>query len=199
MPGRKGPAPPARRHPGRRPRRRHRRSGTRSMARRASESEIPACTDRPEPFCGRRGRCGVSPWYSPGPKPRQKYLNTSYRKKLTFIEGWNLDMPARVSLVGTLVGAGQPAHGEFDGAIRQFAPAFDGAHIGGLGVAGEEIARLGPRLFARQGEGLAQIAIVRFAPAGHPVCQIARARDHVATPGTHNDRLNIARAETNPS
>src|SRR5260370_25260015 len=98
-----------------------------------------------------------------------------------------------------LVGAGQPPHGEFDVAIRQFAPDFNPAHIGGLGIAGEEIARLGPRLVARQRKGLAQIAIVRFPPAGHPVCQIARARDHVATPGTHNDPLNIAPAGTNPS
>jgi len=29
------------------------------------------------------------------------------------------------------------------------------------------------------------------APASHPVCEIARARDHVATP-TNNDRFNIA-------
>src|SRR6266852_1297892 len=82
-----------------------------------------------------------------------------------------------------LVGAAQPSHCEFDVAIGQFAPAFDLAHIGGLGIAGEEVARLGPRLVARQGEGLTQIAVIQLLPpAGHPVGKIARARGHVATP-----------------
>jgi hypothetical protein len=31
-----------------------------------------------------------------GPKPRRKYLSTPYGKKLTFIEGWNFCMAARV-------------------------------------------------------------------------------------------------------
>src|SRR6266850_7840831 len=87
---------------------------------------------------------------------------------------------------GTLVGAAQPSHREFDVAIGQFAPAFDTAHIGGLGITGEEVARTDPRFVARQGEGLAQIAVIHILPpAGHPVGEIARARDHVATPDTY--------------
>src|SRR3981189_408298 len=126
--------------------------------------------------------------------PRRKYLSSPYRKKLIFIKGWNTALPPTGSVNYILVGARQPPHGEFDLVAWQFAPAFDPAHISGLGVAGEEIAGLGPRLVARESEGLAQIAIVRLPPAGHPVCQIARARDHVATPNTDDDRLNIALA-----
>src|SRR6185503_19753553 len=59
-----------------------------------------------------------------------------------------------------LVGACEPAHGEFDLAARQFAPAFDGAHIGRLGVAIEELARPISRLFARQRKSLAPKAVL---------------------------------------
>src|ERR1700722_417758 len=102
------------------------------------------------------------------------------------------------SMRALLIRAAQPPHREFDVAIGQFTPAFDAAHIGGLGIAGEEIARPCPRLVARQGECLAQKAVVQLAPAGHPVCEIARTRTHVATP-TNNDRLNIALAAAKPS
>jgi branched-chain amino acid transport system ATP-binding protein len=44
------------------------------------------------------------------------------------------------------------------------------------------VARPRPGLVARQREGLAQIAIVRLAPAGHPAREIARTKDHVVTP-----------------
>src|ERR1700681_596810 len=81
-----------------------------------------------------------------------------------------------------LIGAAQPSHREFDVAVGQFAPAFDSAHVGGLGIAGEEVARLGPRLVARQGGGFAQISVVQLPPAGHAVDEIARAKGHVATP-----------------
>src|ERR1700694_1711838 len=101
---------------------------------------------------------------------------------LTILWGWRIIQSQMGSIDGTLVGAGQPPHGEFDLAAGQFAPPLDPAHIGGLGIAGEEIARLGPRLVARQGEGLAQITVARLPPASQPVCQIARARGHVATP-----------------
>src|SRR5665647_1180658 len=97
------------------------------------------------------------------------------------------------------VGAGQPPHGEFDVAAGQFAPAFDPAHIGLLGIAGEEIARLGPRLVARQREGLAQVTVAGLPPPGHPVRQVARTKGHVANSSTDNDRLNIASAAINPS
>src|SRR5215204_2538943 len=83
-----------------------------------------------------------------------------------------------------LIGAGKPAHREFDGAIGQFAPAFDRTHIGRLGIAIEEVARPRPGLVARQRESLAQIAVVRLAPAGHPAREIARTKDHVVTPDT---------------
>src|ERR1700723_2424453 len=102
------------------------------------------------------------------------------------------------SMRALLICAAQPPHREFDLAIGQFAPAFDAAHIGGLGIAGEEIARPCPRLVTRQGECLAQIAVVQLAPAGHPICEIARTRGHVATP-TNNDRLNIVLAAAKPS
>src|ERR1700753_2476948 len=109
-------------------------------------------------------------------------------------------------LLCELVRAGQPPHGEFDVAAGQFAPTFDPAHVGSLGIPGEEIARLGPGPIARQGEGFTQKPVVRFAPAGHPVGQIAwakanvaRARGHVANSNTDNDRLNIARPAANPS
>ena len=44
-----------------------------------------------------------------------------------------------------LICAGKPPHGEFDVAAGQLAPAFDLAHIGGLRVALEEVARPRPR------------------------------------------------------
>src|ERR1700686_769513 len=97
-----------------------------------------------------------------------------------------------------LIGAWQPPHREFDLAAGQFTPAFNPAHIGGLGIAGQEISRFAARLVARQREGLAQITVAALAAPGHAVCQIARARDHVATP-TDNDLLNIAPVRTNPS
>src|SRR6185312_2132033 len=92
------------------------------------------------------------------------------------------------------VGRRQAAHGELDLAIRQFAPALDHAHIAGLRVTLEEIARLGPRGLARQGERLAQKTIARFAPARHPIGKITR-RAHAATPSTRYDRLNIGIAK----
>src|SRR6478735_5863089 len=81
-----------------------------------------------------------------------------------------------------LVSTSQPPHREFDIAAGQLAPAFDRTHIGRLGIAIEEVAGPRPRLVARQREGLAQIAVVRLAPAGHPAREIARTRDHVVTP-----------------
>src|SRR6185312_1920863 len=96
------------------------------------------------------------------------------------------------------VGAAQPTHGEFDVAAGQFAPAFDPAHIGCLGIAGEEIARRDPRLVARQPKGLAQITVIRRTAGRHAVCQIARAKGHVATP-YKDDRLHIGLARPDPS
>src|SRR3989442_9291060 len=110
----------------------------------------------------------------------------------------------RLSLPGLpreniLIRAGQPPHGEFDSAVRQFAPTFHRTHVGGLGVAVEEIARLGPRRLARQRKGLAQIAVcqlsVGHAPPGHPAGEIPRAKRHVETPKRDHDRLNIVPAE----
>src|ERR1700692_919312 len=98
----------------------------------------------------------------------------------------------------TLIGAPQPTHREFDVAVRQLTPAFDAAHIGLLGIANEEIACLAPRFVARQGERLPQKTIVMLAPASHPVGEIARARDHVATP-TNTDWVNIALPSAKPS
>src|SRR6202040_435710 len=92
-----------------------------------------------------------------------------------------------------LVGARQPPHREFNVPVRQLTPAFDAAHIGLLGITDEKIARLCPRLVTWQRERLAQIAIVPLAPASHPVCEIARAQGHVATP-TYDDCLNIGLA-----
>src|SRR5450830_1224642 len=43
----------------------------------------------------------------------------------------------------------QPPHGEFDHVVRQFAPAFNLGHVGGLRVAIEKFARLGAGLRAR--------------------------------------------------
>src|ERR1700694_4777011 len=97
-----------------------------------------------------------------------------------------------------LVGARQPPHREFNVPVRQLTPAFAAAHIGLLRITDEEIARLCPRLVTWQGERIAQIAIVLLAPANHPVCEIARARGHVATP-TYDDRLNIGLAAAKPS
>ena len=91
------------------------------------------------------------------------------------------------------------AHGEFDLAARQFAPAFDGAHIGGLGVAIEEVARPIPRLFARQRKSLAQKAIVEplwafgVTPSGS---QDRADAGPCRNSGPHNDRPNIGAAET---
>src|SRR5205809_2894153 len=90
--------------------------------------------------------------------------------------------PDSIRTDNALIGAGKPAHREFDGAIRQLAPAFDRAHIGRLGIAVEKVARPRPRLVARQREGLAQIAVVRLAPAGHPAGQVARTEDQAVTP-----------------
>src|SRR5688500_6533956 len=44
-----------------------------------------------------------------------------------------------------LVRRGKPAHREFDAVARQFAPAFDRGHIGGLRIAREYLARFGAR------------------------------------------------------
>ncbi len=40
----------------------------------------------------------------------------------------------------------QPAHGEFDGAVRQFTPPFDLAHVGGLRIRSQKGLCLGARL-----------------------------------------------------
>src|SRR3954464_11642494 len=77
-----------------------------------------------------------------------------------------------------LIRAGQTPHGELDRTVRQLAPVLDRAHIGFLRIAREEIARPRPRRLARQGEGLAQKAVVTAATGGHPACEIARAERH---------------------
>src|SRR5882757_7993424 len=84
-----------------------------------------------------------------------------------------------------LIRTGKPSHREFDVAAGQFAPAFDRAHIGRLRIAVEEVARPYPCYVARQLEGLAQIAVVRLAPGGHPAGEITRTQNHVATPQKH--------------
>src|SRR4029079_12445636 len=73
-----------------------------------------------------------------------------------------------------LVRAGEPLHGELDRAIGRFAPAFDRAHIGLLGIALQELARLAARHLARQRERLAQKTVIGPLAAGHPVCQVTR-------------------------
>src|SRR5712672_2710464 len=87
-----------------------------------------------------------------------------------------------VSRAADLIGAGQPPHRELDLAARQLAPAFHRAHIGRLGETVEEIARPQARFVARKGKGLAQIAVLRLAPPGHPAGEIARTQNHAATP-----------------
>src|SRR4029078_581715 len=84
--------------------------------------------------------------------------------------------------IRTLIRARNAPHREFDVAAGQLAPAFDRAHIGRPRITVEEVARPRPRAVARQREGLAQIAVVRLAPGGHPAGEIAWTQDHVATP-----------------
>src|SRR4030081_3284634 len=104
---------------------------------------------------------------------------------------WNRRFQPGAFAGRALVRAGEPAHGEFDRAVRQLAPAFDRTHVGGLRVAVEEVARLGPRPLARQCKGLAQIAIVGLTPPGHPAGEIPRANGHVENSETDNDQPNI--------
>src|ERR1051326_2626103 len=71
-----------------------------------------------------------------------------------------------------LIRARQPPHGELDGAVRQFAPAVDRGHVGGLGKAAEHLTRLFARGLARQRKRLTPVRIAarRFqsrAIAGH--------------------------------
>src|ERR1700694_2144953 len=75
----------------------------------------------------------------------------------------------------------QPAHGEFDGAVRQFAPPFDLAHVGGLRIRPQEGLCLGARLFPRKRERLPDIT-VGLATACHAVGEVPWAEGHVATP-----------------
>src|SRR5262245_9453464 len=91
-----------------------------------------------------------------------------------------LDNPSRHA--GSLISAGEAAHGELDVAAGQLAPAFHRTHIGRLRIAIEKVARLHPRRIPWQRKSLAQIAVDRLAPAGHPAREISRAKDHVATP-----------------
>src|SRR5947209_13371403 len=94
--------------------------------------------------------------------------------------------PRRTDLSCCLIRARQPPHREFDPPVGQFAPAFDTAHVGGLGITREKTAGLCPCLLTRQGEALAQIAVLRLPPCGHPVCQFARAKGHALTPRSRN-------------
>src|SRR5215475_13615581 len=97
------------------------------------------------------------------------------------------------------VGAAQPAHGELNIAGRQFAPAFHRAHVAGLRITGQKIARLRPRLLAWQREGLAQITVIGLPPCRHAVGQIPRAKGHVVTPKSQPqdqyDKANISMLE----
>src|ERR1700742_3195800 len=71
---------------------------------------------------------------------------------------------------GRSIRARQPAHGEFDRAIRQFAPAFDLAHIGGRRIGLQKGPGPGAGLLSRQREGLAQEAVRRvFSSARHAI------------------------------
>src|SRR5262249_31946277 len=65
-----------------------------------------------------------------------------------------------------LIRAWQPPHGEFDAVAWQLTPRFDFRHIGGLGKAAEEFARLLARCLARQREGFAAEAFARACAAG---------------------------------
>src|ERR1700709_276823 len=76
----------------------------------------------------------------------------------------------------------EPTHREFDVAAGKLPPAFDRTHIGRLGIAVEEVTRPHPRLVARQGKGLAQVAVVGLARAGHPAREIAGTKAQLLTP-----------------
>src|SRR4051794_20206895 len=65
---------------------------------------------------------------SPGPAPR--------RHTREFVPSDCLIGQTHSPLISTW----EPAHGEFDLAARQFAPALDGAHIGRFWIAIEEVA-----------------------------------------------------------
>ena len=49
----------------------------------------------------------------------------------------------------------QPAHGELHHIVGQLAPVLDLGHVGRLGIAAEQVARLGARRLAREREGVA--------------------------------------------
>src|SRR3954454_12108860 len=115
------------------------------------------------------------------------------------IQAGKVERRTSTSLENLSVRAGKPAHRKLDVATWEFAPALDRTHIGRLGIAVEEVACPHSRLVARQCEGLAQVAVVRLAPAGHPTCEIARTKAHSLNsrsrnPGQWNDRLNIGPA-----
>src|SRR4029077_3744853 len=72
----------------------------------------------------------------------------------------------RKAMVADLIRARQPPHGELDAVAGQLTPGFDLGHIGSLGKAAEEFARLLARRLARQREGLAAEAFARARTAG---------------------------------
>src|SRR5258705_10315306 len=166
-------------------------TGLRTKPRRMIRSApTKPCTARPVAGCissiDRAASCSAKKRIAPVPTPLESVRpqaqlatmsNARRGKSNATHQKTAITRPFRLS-----VRAAQPPHREFDVAAGQLAPAFDAAHIGGLGIAGKEIAGFGPRLVARQREGLTQIAVVRLPPAGHPLGKIAGARDHVATP-----------------
>ena len=70
----------------------------------------------------------------------------------------------------------EPPHGEFDGAVRQFAPAFDRGHVGGLGEPPEHLARLFACGLPRQRECLTPIGSRRAEFRRGLLCAIRWAR-----------------------
>jgi hypothetical protein len=74
----------------------------------------------------------------------------------------------------------QPAHGEFDPAVRQLAPAFDFAHVGSLWILLQKRSRLRAGFLARKRKRFPHETVRRTRSPGHSVGKVPRSKRHAA-------------------
>src|ERR1700733_4871962 len=93
----------------------------------------------------------------------------------------------------------QPAHGEFDLAVRKLAPAFAFTHVRSLGILLQKPSRLRAGFLARKSKCFPHETVRRTRSPGHSVGKVPRSKRHAANSNKLRPCPYVGRAGTNPS
>src|SRR5262245_53803689 len=113
---------------------------------------------------GKKKNPSATPRPVPNTPPSRKSTRPRQNRRIT---SSSIGAPKESS-----VGGRQATHGELDTAVGKLAPGFDFRHVGGLGKAAEQLARLVARGLARQRERVAAKSC-RAVAASEPLCGAA--------------------------